>query len=247
VPFVRGEPNEFRRLRQLLDAAGLERVASTVMPPGRSPAAASEREQKAALDHIGWALRNTHELGATMLVGPLHQTLGVFSGNSATASELARLTAFHRRAGDLAASLGLTIAVEPMNRYEGHIFNRTDDLAKYLRDLDHPAIVAAFDTFHANIEDDDLVATLARNVASIGYVQVSSNHRGMLGTGHLPWHQIFSTLKRGGYDSWLTVHVPSRAVSSFAAGARVWRGPVEGRSEVCERSHAFVRQGWDAA
>lgn len=247
VPLLRGEPEETRRLTHLLDAAGLERIVGTAMPPGRSPVSKTEREQKSAADHIEWVLRTAHAMGAKIVAGPVHQTLGVFSGSVATTAELSRLAEFHRRAGDIAASLGMKIAVEAVNRFEGYVFNRTEDLAKYLEELGHPAVVAEYDTFHANIEDDDMVAVVARNIRHMGCVQVSENHRGILGTGHVPWPDLFRALKHGGYNGWLTVHVSSRAVPAFAAGARVWRAPSEGRSAVCERSYEFVRRGWDTA
>lgn len=247
VPVVRGEADDFRRLAQLLEAAGLDRVAHTLMPPGRDPISEYERERKAAFDHVEWALHIGHDMGAKLLVGPIHHTLGVFTGSGASPAELSRLTTFYRHAGDIAASLDMKIAIEPMNRFETHVFNRLDDLAAHLDEVNHPNVVALYDTFHANIEESDPVAALARNIRHVGHMHVAENDRGTPGTGHVPWRAIFSVLKKSAYDGWLSVETFSRAVPAIAAGARVWREPRESREERCQRSYTFVRDEWEAA
>lgn len=247
IPVVHGERDSFLRLAGLLDTVDLARTALTVMPPGRNPVSDDAAERRAAIGHITWALDMAHLLGADLLVGPIHQTLGVFTGEPPSAIEFVRLAAFHRAAGDIAAERGMRIAVEPMNRFECHMLNRMDDLGRHLEAVGHPAVTALYDTFHANIEEADPVGALERNMGLVGHVHISENDRGVVGTGHVPWAATFRALKQANYGGWLTVEAFGRAVPAFAAVARVWRDPPGGRADLCRRSYRHVRMGWDAA
>ena len=247
IPIVRGSIDDYARLGEALDRAELRRTALTVMPPGKNPISSDDSERRAGFAHIAWAIAAAHALGAEMLVGPIHQTLGVFTGEPPSAIELARLAAFHRHAGDVAAEYRIGIAVEPMNRFECHILNRMDALARHLEAVNHPSLGALYDTFHANIEESHPVAALLENAHLIRHVHISESHRGMPGSGHVNWPATFRALKQINYAGWLTVEVFGRAVPAFAAAARVWRDLPEGRTVVCRRSYDHVRVGWENA
>ena len=91
------------------------------------------------------------------------------------------------------------------------------------------------------------MAALVRNIRHVGHVHISENHRGIPGTGHVPWAATFSALKHAGYDGWLTVE----ALRQGGAGVRHRRPGLarysEGRNELCRRSYRHIRAGWDAA
>jgi sugar phosphate isomerase/epimerase len=93
-----------------------------------------------------------------------------------------------------------------------------------------------FDTGNAaSFADDpvDLLETVIYRVISV-HVSDSSTHGALnhclLGTGITPFHQLFATLKRHGWDGWLCMEEASQ----------------QGRSGV-EKAAAFVRAAWDAA
>ena len=65
--------------------------------------------------------------------------------------------AFHRRAGDYAAKKNVRFALEALNRFECYFLNTMEQLSDYLDEVDHPAVKAMYDTFHANIEEKDPV------------------------------------------------------------------------------------------
>lgn len=187
IPVTHGVAADYARLGRRLDDRGLERTALTVLPHGGNPVSPDPAERKAGMAHIAWCLDCVAELGATKLVGPVHQTLGEFTGLPPSADEFARLRDFHIHAGDLAAERGISIAVEPMNRFEAHLLNTMDGLAHYLDSVAHPAVSGLYDTFHANIEEADPVAALKRNIRHVSHFHVSESDRGVPGSGHVPW------------------------------------------------------------
>ena len=54
----------------------------------------------------------------------------------------------------------MTIALEPLNRFETYFLNTAADAVKLCDEIDHPNVGILFDTFHANIEEKDVAAAL---------------------------------------------------------------------------------------
>jgi D-psicose/D-tagatose/L-ribulose 3-epimerase len=122
-----------------------------------------------------------------------------------------------------------------------------DDLAVYLDTLGHPAVTGMYDTFHANIEERDPVAALSANSRHVSYVHVSENDRGVPGRGHVPWTDTFATLKRIGYDGWLTIEAFGRGLPELAAATCIWRDLSESPEVVYREGFTHIRDGWASA
>ena len=61
------------------------------------------------------------------------------------------------------------------------------------------------DTFHMNIEEDDVPAALRAAAPYLGHVQVSDSNRYQPGAGHLDWPALLRTLHDIDYRGWLAL------------------------------------------
>lgn len=248
IPLFEGTEAHYRHVGEALRDEGLAATGVTVLPDERHNAiSADAAARKGALDRIRWAVDCLHALGGELLAGPFHQPLGVFSGEPPTAAEKDNLVKVHSAAADHAAAAGITLSVEPLNRFECYVLNTVADAAEIVRRVDRPNYGLLYDTFHANIEEKDPVGVIGRYVAAINHVHVSENDRGTPGKGHVPFALIFKTLKAGGYDGWLTIEAFGRALPALAAATRVWRDFFPSREEVYTFGFKTVRNGWDKA
>lgn len=248
IPVFAGEPEDYAKLGRLLDDIGLERTTITVIgAKNKNPLSEKEADRKRAIKYLNWAIDCSEALGSRQLAGPLHQTLGHFSGKAPTRSERLRARAVHRAVGDHATKRGVIVVLEAVNRFESYFANTMDDLAAYLDMVAHPAISGMYDTFHANLEEKDPVAALTRNRRHVSYVHISENDRGVPGRGHVPWAATFQALKQAGYDGWLTIEAFGRALPDLAAATRVWRDFAESPEAVYRQGFQTIRAGWDAA
>ena len=245
IPVFAGTPDDYAKLGRMLDEVGLERLAITVIPDAdKNPLSADAADRKRAVDYLNWCIDCTAALGARQLAGPVHQTIGNFSGAAPTGEERARARDVHRAVGDYAQANGVTVALEALNRFECYFANTMDDLCAHVAAVGHPAIRAMYDTFHANIEEKDPVAAYTRNQQHVGYVHTSENDRGVPGRGHVPWAATFKALKQGGYDGWLTIEAFGRGLPELAAATRVWRDFRRARRRCTARGTGFcVRPG----
>ena len=161
IPIFEGHPDHYAMIGAELDRLGLERSSVSVIgPAGKNPLSSDKQDRQAAVDYTNWAIDCTAALGAGILGGPMHSEIGSFTGNAPTPVERGRGVSFHRKVGDYAARKNVRFALEALNRFECYFLNTMAQLADYLDEVDHPAVKAMYDTFHANIEEKDPVAAI---------------------------------------------------------------------------------------
>jgi len=248
IPIFEGMPDDYARLGRVLDEIGLERTGISVIGSlEANPLSPDAEDRKRGLAYLTWCIECTAALGARVVGGPLHSTLGYFSGEPPTDDERQRARDFHREVGDVAARNNVRIALEAINRFECYFANTMDDLCRHVAAVGHPAIQAMYDTFHANIEEADPVAAFTRNAGHVIHVHISENDRGVPGRGHVPWARTYAALRRAGYDGWLTIEAFGRALPALAAATKIWRDLSEAPEDVYRDGFVSIRDGWKEA
>lgn len=248
IPIFSGMPDDYRRLGAMLDAMGLERTAvSAIGDPAKNLIAPDAATRKAGIDHMKWAIDCSAALGAKYLSGPLHSTLGHFSGAGPSAVEKKRSVSSQRAIGDHAGGKGVTIGLEALNRFECYLFNTMADLSAHVDDIGHAYIKAMYDTFHANIEEADPIAAFTEHARNIVHVHISENDRGVPGRGNIPWAETFAAIRASGYSGWLTIEAFGRGLKDLAAATKVWRDFAESPEVVYREGYEHIRDGWRKA
>jgi D-psicose/D-tagatose/L-ribulose 3-epimerase len=195
-----------------------------------------------SVERFKWVLDMCAAVGAEVIAGPYHSPLGVFTGQGPTDDEKKRAAETLRQAAEYAESVGARIAIEYLNRFETYFLTTAKDAAELVEAVDHPSFKMMYDTFHANIEEKDGPAELARYREHVIHVHISENDRGTPGTGHVQWEETFRTLKRIKYDGWLTIESFGRALPDLAAATRVWRDLFPSDVEVYTQGYKFIRK-----
>lgn len=247
IPIFGGDDSHYRKLRKKLDELQLKTSAITVSAPETSAISPDAAIRKAAAERLKTIVRQSAILGADVLCGPFYQALGVFSGTGPTKEEFERAVEVHRVAADEAQRQGVYLAVEFLNRFECYFLNTAAAAAAYVRGVDHPHFRALFDTFHANIEEENVPEAFAENAAVIVHVHVSNNDRGVPGRGHIDFPALFRAMKSSGYDGWLTIEAFGRVLPELVEPTRVWRDFFKQPDEVVTEGYKFVRDTWNAA
>ncbi|HEY4161900.1 MAG TPA: sugar phosphate isomerase/epimerase [Dongiaceae bacterium] len=119
VPVFQGDEAHYRAMARRLGDLGLERTVVSVVPSADlNPLDADPGVRAKAVDFLKRVLDNSAALGATNICGPLHSTLGHFTGIGPTEDERKRCVEFHQTVGDHAKSLGIPITLEAI-QYDG--------------------------------------------------------------------------------------------------------------------------------
>jgi D-psicose/D-tagatose/L-ribulose 3-epimerase len=239
------EEAQLSRTRRVLDDLGLACTTGTIATPEENPISESPAIRAAAVDRLKRRIDWTVLLGGELLMGPFHSPIGHFEGRGRTEAEWEWCVDTMRKAAEYAASAGVRLAVEPLNRFECYFLNTAGDGAQLARQVAHPAFGFLYDSFHANIEEKDIRESVVRNADAINHVHISENDRGIPGTGHVHWEQTFSALKEVGYDGWLTIESFGRALPELAAATCIWRDLFESESAVAKEGLAFTKRMWE--
>jgi D-psicose/D-tagatose/L-ribulose 3-epimerase len=246
IPIFAGDDAHYQKLRRKLDELQLQSSTVAVATPEASAISPDPAIRKAATQRLKTIVRYSAILGADILCGPFHQALGVFSGTGPTEEEFKRAANVHREVAEEAQRQGLCLAIESLNRFECYFLNTVGAAAAYVRRVAHPNFRTMFDTFHANIEEEDLPKAFSANVAEIAHVHVANNDRGVPGRGHIDFQSIFRAIKSSGYNGWLTIEAFGRALPELAEPTRVWRDFFKQPDEVVTEGYQFIRDTWNA-
>ncbi|WP_374619410.1 sugar phosphate isomerase/epimerase family protein [Devosia sp.] len=246
IPLFEGDVGHYERLGRRLAEAGLGVSGIGVMAGGNA-LSPDKAARDAALAHIRWLIDCTAALGGDICAGPFHQPLGEFSGRGPTGDEISRCVEVHRAAAEYAARFGITLAVEPLNRFECYFLNSAAQAADLVRRVGAPNYGYLYDTFHFNIEENSITAVIPETIEQIAHVHISENNRGVPGAGHIDFGSVFTALKRCGYDGWMTIEAFGSALPDLAAATKIWRPLFAAESDVYEKGFTLMRQGWDRA
>jgi D-psicose/D-tagatose/L-ribulose 3-epimerase len=225
IPTMEGRVADYAALAKILDDVGLERTSSMAfVTPEQNPVSDDPRQRQGAIDHLNWLIDCAQALGSTVICGPMFQTIGQFTGNGPTERELARAAEVLLHVADRAQSAGITLALEPLNRFECYLLNTLKDAATFTRRVNHPSVGVLFDTFHANIEEKDMVAAIREQGRGIiRHVHCSANDRGIPGEDHIPWQGVFGALQAIDYNGWCVLEAFGRSLPGLAAATKIWR------------------------
>ena len=248
IPVFEGKAADYAKLGKHLKNVGL-------VPHGlgmfgstdANPIGAKALSRNAALKDMARMLECCEALGAAQMGGPIHSVLGHFSGAGPTADELKRGAEFHNKAGDLARTHKVLLTVEALNRFENYFLTTMQGLADYVKSVNHPQVMAMYDTFHANIEEQDPLAAIETIRPFMAHVHISENDRGTPGRGHIKLKKAIKALKKGGYDNWLTIEAFGRALPQLAAATRIWRDLFPNPEQVYREGYKLIRKSWDDA
>jgi D-psicose/D-tagatose/L-ribulose 3-epimerase len=242
IPIFEGDENHFRKLGDELRNQGLECTAVTVAGPETNPISPDASVRAKSVERFKWVLDMCAAVGAEVIAGPYHSPLGVFTGQGPTDEEKRRAAETLRQGAEYAEEVGVRIAIEYLNRFETYFLTTAKDAAELVEAVDHPNFKMMYDTFHANIEEKNGAAELARYKEHVIHIHVSENDRGTPGTGHVQWAETFAAIKRIRFDGWLTIESFGRALPDLAAATRVWRDLFPSDVEVYTQGYKFIRK-----
>lgn len=128
----------------------------------------------------------------------IHVMAGFASGADAHARFLDNLT----YACEKAAPHGITILIEPLNRYDapGYFLTTTAQAVGVIEEVGAANLRLMFDCYHVQLMEGDLSHRLADLMPHIGHIQFASvPDRGPPGAGEIDYSHVFDLIQTLGY------------------------------------------------
>lgn len=227
-------------VRKAADDCGLSITLCAVLRQGRDISNADAAVRMATKRYFADCLEFAGRMGAKCLGG------AVYSGGGRARP----LHAEQRKAEwDLAVTglrslaraacdNGVTICIEPLNRYKTDMVNTAAQARLMAEDIGESCFKVLFDTYQAGIEEKNISAAIAATGTCLGHFHASENDRGCPGTGQTDWAGAFDALEAVGYCGPIVVE-------SFCVSPRdnVWRPTEPTQDILAEKAIAFLKRG----
>jgi D-psicose/D-tagatose/L-ribulose 3-epimerase len=223
IPLFRAKDLAAAAVRKATEAHSLECNACTVLVDGLSLISPSADLRRKTVTHLKDIAKAAAEAGIKIVAGPLYSPVGYLPGRRRTSDEWQWAVEGFQSIGETLAAHDVIFAIEPLNRFETYFLNTAADAARLSEEIGHPNIGILFDTFHANIEEKDIAAGYRTVGAQLKHVHTCENDRGIPGSGHVEWKQVFAALRELKYDGWLTIESFGFALGDLSAAAAIWR------------------------
>jgi len=242
IPLFRLDGFDAAAVRRETKAAGLECTVASAFIRELSPISDDASVRATAIDHLKALISASAEAGAKVLCGPMYSPVGYLPGRRRTAEEWKRAVGALQAVGDTLAATGVTLAVEPLNRFETYFLNTAEDAARLCDEVAHPNIGILFDTFHANIEEKHAGPAIRTVAKHLRHVHTCENDRGIPGSGHVEWTSAFEALREVKYDGWLTIESFGFNIGDISAAAAIWRDIEKTPDSIAFDGLAFLKK-----
>lgn len=197
---------------------------------------------KEALILMQKALDKTAALDATFLGGVLHGGIGVFSGNPLTEDEKEIIADVWGEAAAYADRLGITIGIEPINRYESYVCNTAANVRELIEKTGVSNLALHLDTFHMNIEEANFYDPVTASGSLLKHIHVTESNRGMPGEGTVNWDEMFAALRAIEFEGNLVLENFSSSVPGMQQAVSLWQKSRHDAQELAIGSLQFLKE-----
>ena len=172
--------------------------------PGRDLASPDEAERAAAVKFLKEVVDFTVQLEAPiLLVLPFPAGRTTPTGDpqsedewiSTAATEWKNAVDSVRQVSEYAIKQDLTLAVEPINRFETYQLTTAEQALKFIREVNAVNVKLNLDTYHMNIDESDPVEAVRRSGDYLVHMHVAGSNRQAPGSGHTDFVELFKVLE----------------------------------------------------
>lgn len=235
---------DWKQLKQRADDAGLSISISGAFGASRDISSDNADYRKEGLQYINDCIRIAAEMGSPVFGGPVYSAVGKTRLVSAEQKQQERdwcLENLHL-AAQVAKEYGITVGVEPLNRFETDMVNTADQAMSLIREVGSPFLKLQLDTFHNNIEEKSIPETIRKYGKDLCHVQGNESDRGTPGTGNVDWTGIRDAFTEVGYNEAIIIETFGAPSKELARAASIWRPLANSADELASEGLAFYKQ-----
>ena len=172
--------------------------------------AVRQRARERLRDYVDMASR----WGAQMHLGRIR---GSVPDGPAAAEAWKQMKEGFLQTAEYGQNRGVRVLLEPQCRFQGNTLLSVVDGIAFVRELSHPNLGIVADTFHMNIEDVSLPASLVAARPYLWHVHFADSNRRYPGAGHINFREVLEALKLIEYDRFITMEMEQQPDSATAA------------------------------
>jgi D-psicose/D-tagatose/L-ribulose 3-epimerase len=236
---------DWKLIKDIARDLDLKITISGAFGPERDISSTDPAFREIGKQYIVDCIRIAAEMGSPVFGGPVYSAVGKTRIVSAEQKKQERewCVDILKEVSQIAGECGVTLGLEPLNRFETDMVNTVDQALSILDEVGNPNLKIVLDTFHSNIEEKDIPASI-RKIGKdlLCHVQGNESDRGTPGTGHLEWKGIQEALTDIGYEGAVVIETFGQPSKELARAACIWRPLANSADELAEEGLAFYQK-----
>jgi D-psicose/D-tagatose/L-ribulose 3-epimerase len=231
-------------VRRAAQAAGLAITVSGALPPGSRWYGRQASPRRKAERYVRGCIDVAARLGASVICGPLYKTVGDMDESVPLPQQRREAGKAMHAVAEEAAEKGITLAFEPLNRFESNMLNTVEQAIEFCRLAASSGAGLLLDTFHMHIEEKDSAAAIAAAARAgvLAHFHASENDRGVAGSGQVHWAEVAAALRKARYDKWVAIESFSQRGEAIRRAVSCWRPFYQSEAEFVSKGLRFVRR-----
>lgn len=199
-PLLEMSREHMRELVLLAEECGIELTYSLGLDRNYDVSSLDEKVRLGGVDYLKRIVERIGFMGGTLLSGVSYAGWGTpdnFNGDKRPYWENSIKSM--KEIIKTAENCGVTYCVEAVNRFETCLINTAEEALKYVDEVGSPNIGVLLDTYHMNIEENNIGDAIRFTGNKLTSFHTGENNRTAPGRGHLNWDEIFGALSEIGY------------------------------------------------
>jgi D-psicose/D-tagatose/L-ribulose 3-epimerase len=244
LPFEGIDSFNYAQAAAIIKDHGLAVTTAAVIEAEQDLIHPNQKIRDKGMAYVRHCIEAANTLGATNLIGPMYSAVGrTWQATEAErsrdmdllVSQLSNLVVY-------AADHGVTLCIEPLNRFETSFINLASQAIELVDRVDHPHCQIMLDTFHMNIEETSMGEAIRAVGPRLRHVHACENDRGAPGSGHIPWLDVAQALKDINYEGPVVIESFTADVKTIARAAAIWRPLAQTQDAIAYEGLAFLKK-----
>ena len=231
-PLLEMSDDKIRSLKALADEVGIELTYSLGLDRAYDVSSLDESIRKGGVTYLQNIIKKMHVGGGTLLSGVSYAGWGTpdnFVGDKRPYWEQSIKSMLEIIKA--AEECGVTYCVEAVNRFETCLINTAEEALAYTEEIDSPNIGVLLDTYHMNIEENNIGDAIRLVGDKLTSFHTGENNRTAPGRGHLDWDEIFKALSDINYKGRIVSEPFVMAGGEVGRDIHVYRDLISNPSE----------------
>lgn len=200
----------------------------------------SQRRQK-GMEHLLRCIQGASLVNSPVLAGIIYEGWGARPPVSGKDICYQNSVESLKKVAEEVEKNGVILCLELLNRYEGYLLNTVEQGLQFIRDIGSPYVKLHLDTYHMNIEEDNLPAAIIMCGDSLGHLHCSENNRKRPGLGHIPWKEIRTALDKVAYEGWVVMECFLQNKGKVGKGTYTHRPLTSNLDDDANRGASFLK------
>ena len=239
IPLMVLETFDAKAISERLQQVGLDAVTSTVLLGDTDITSNDPSIRAKGIEYLKACVKATHDIGAKNFSGVIYSQHVKTATTRPTQQTWEDSAKCLKKVAQYAKTLGVSVGLEPVNRYETYLINTCEQALKLIEMIGEDNIKVHLDTYHMNIEEKSYYEATKLAGDKLIHYHLCENDRGIPGTGLVDWDGIFKALSEMNYQGYAALESFVDVTDNMTTW--VWRQLAPSGDALLKEGSAFIR------